>query len=101
MSEFQTHQQLILRVPPLVAENIGSLLSKKGVDTLAIEVIPEEGRKPYFSLQLGEERFPAVLGNLPCNIETHKTYDHTTYYKSGDIGQVHLHHFYGHLLSSL
>ncbi len=35
-----------------------------------------------------DKTYPAMLAPLPCNIETHKTFDHITYYKSGDIGQV-------------
>lgn len=34
------------------------------------------------------ERYPALLTNLPCIVETHKTHDKTTFYKSQDIGQV-------------
>jgi TATA-binding protein-associated factor Taf7 len=29
-----------------------------------------------------------LLINMPCNLETHKTFDNITYYKCGDIGQV-------------
>lgn len=44
--------------------------------------------KSYFEFIFGDKRYPALLGNLPCNIETHKTFDHITYYKSGDVAQV-------------
>ena len=34
------------------------------------------------------ESYPALLCNLPCVVETHKTYDKTTFYKSNDVGQI-------------
>lgn len=41
MSEFQTHQQLILRVPPFLADLISNSLNKKNVEPLGIEIVPE------------------------------------------------------------
>ncbi|CAM9661489.1 unnamed protein product, partial [Phaeothamnion confervicola] len=32
--------------------------------------------------------YPARLLNLPCPVETHKTLDTATYFKSGDVGQM-------------
>lgn len=34
------------------------------------------------------EKFKATLCDLPTVVETQKTLDRSTYYKSGDIGQV-------------
>lgn len=34
------------------------------------------------------ESYPALLANLPCVVETHKTQDKNTFYKSNDVGQV-------------
>lgn len=34
------------------------------------------------------ETYPALLSNLPCVVETHKTHDKSTFYKSNDVGQV-------------
>jgi transcription initiation factor TFIID subunit 7 len=32
--------------------------------------------------------YPALLVNLPCPVELHKTHDHAAYYKSADIAQM-------------
>jgi TATA-binding protein-associated factor Taf7 len=37
---------------------------------------------------LDGKEFPARLVNLPCNLETMKTLDNTSYFKSGDVGQM-------------
>lgn len=42
----------------------------------------------YFQFIYMSEAFPALLMNMPCNLETHKTFDSITFFKSGDIGQA-------------
>jgi TATA-binding protein-associated factor Taf7 len=100
--ELYYHQQLILRLPTDLAENVSQILTQsKSIEAVHIEVVPQGTvkksygfsissilEKSFFEFVYGEERYPALLGNLPCNIETHKTFDHGTYYKSGDISQV-------------
>ncbi len=46
----------------------------------------EPGCRWVFTLE--GELYPARLVNLPTNVETHKTVDKVTYYKSSDIGQM-------------
>ncbi len=46
----------------------------------------EPGFRWVFTLE--GESYPARLVNLPTNVETHKTVDKVTYYKSSDIGQM-------------
>jgi hypothetical protein len=41
MSEFQTHQQLIIRFTPSLADRVGRYLSRKNAEALNIEVLPE------------------------------------------------------------
>ena len=36
----------------------------------------------------GDETYPALLVNMPTIVETHKTFDKKTFFKSGDIGQA-------------
>lgn len=36
----------------------------------------------------GVEKYKVVLCDLPCVVETHRTVDNRTYYKSGDVGQL-------------
>jgi TATA-binding protein-associated factor Taf7 len=102
--ELYYHQQLILRLPSDLAEKISHILThSKPIDSanppIQIEVTYQGSNlanifannsleKSYFEFVYGEEKYPAILSHLPCNIETHKTFDHITYYKSSDISQV-------------
>jgi len=36
----------------------------------------------------GNKQYKLALVDLPCTIETHKTFDSKAFYKSNDIGQV-------------
>ena len=81
-------QQLLLRLPNKLAEQI-----RKGDGNFSkFEVKPDDSEinENFFIFQVGDgdETYPAMLSNLPCNIETHKTFDMSTFYKSCDIGQV-------------
>ncbi|GBG61583.1 hypothetical protein CBR_g22380 [Chara braunii] len=82
-------EQFILRVPPSVAERIERALNEDpsgasdGPINLSFE---EEGRNGYFVI--GEDRFPVSLLDLPCVVESYKTYDDTNLVKTGDIGQM-------------
>jgi TATA-binding protein-associated factor Taf7 len=40
--------------------------------------------------RVGRKKYDAYVVDLPCIVESHKTLDKTTYYKSADIGQVPL-----------
>ena len=46
----------------------------------------EDGRSGTFVI--GDERFPASLLDLPCVVESYKTYDDCALVKTSDIGQV-------------
>lgn len=46
----------------------------------------EDGRSGTFAI--GNESFPASLLDLPCVVESYKTYDDTNLIKTADIGQV-------------
>lgn len=46
----------------------------------------EDGRSGTFVI--GNDRFPASLLDLPCIVESYKTYDDNVLIKTGDIGQV-------------
>lgn len=88
MSDIDLYQQLVLRLPEALASKVQAVMNRTS-EAVPIEVIPEELDDPRFvSFSIGEEVFPALVMNLPTNIETHKTFDHIHYYKSGDIGQM-------------
>lgn len=46
----------------------------------------EDGRSGAFAI--GNEHFPASLLDLPCVVESYKTYDDSVLIKTADIGQV-------------
>ncbi|XP_039064105.1 transcription initiation factor TFIID subunit 7-like [Hibiscus syriacus] len=82
-------EQFVLRVPPSVAERINLLLSENVSSSeeksLDLE-ISEDGRTGTFVI--GNERFPASLLDLPCVVESYKTYDDSALVKTADIGQM-------------
>ncbi|GMJ00880.1 TBP-associated factor 7 [Hibiscus trionum] len=82
-------EQFVLRVPPSVAERINLLLSENASSSedksLDLE-FSEDGRTGTFVL--GNERFPASLLDLPCVVESYKTYDDNALVKTSDIGQM-------------
>jgi len=45
-----------------------------------------DGRLGTFTI--GQDRFPASLLDLPCVLESYKTYDDNVLIKTADIGQV-------------
>ncbi len=66
--------------------------SKENEETIKVGKVEKnnEGPKPSsrWVFTLEGESYPARLVNLPTNVETHKTVDKVTYYKSSDISQM-------------
>ncbi|CAN1277541.1 Transcription initiation factor TFIID subunit 7 [Linum perenne] len=82
-------EQFILRVPPSVAESIERLLNESASNSEEQSLdlsFSEDGRSGTFSI--GDEQFPASLLDLPCIIESFKTYDDCALVKTADIGQM-------------
>ncbi|XP_022753520.1 transcription initiation factor TFIID subunit 7 [Durio zibethinus] len=82
-------EQFILRVPPSVAERIDRLLSENASlseDKSLDLVFSEDGRTGTFVI--GNDRFPASLFDLPCVVESYKTYDDSALVKTADVGQM-------------
>jgi transcription initiation factor TFIID subunit 7 len=42
----------------------------------------------HFTFKQGGREYFAKIAQLPCILETHKTYDDNLFYKSGEIGQI-------------
>ncbi|XVF54889.1 hypothetical protein PTKIN_Ptkin05aG0217000 [Pterospermum kingtungense] len=82
-------EQFILRVPPSVAERLDRLLSENASSSedksLDLE-FSEDGRTGMFVI--GNDRFPASLLDLPCVVESYKTYDDSALVKTADVGQM-------------
>ncbi|XVE84152.1 hypothetical protein DITRI_Ditri16bG0147000 [Diplodiscus trichospermus] len=82
-------EQFILRVPPSVAERLDHLLSENASsseDKSLDLVFSEDGRTGSFVI--GNDRFPASLLDLPCVVESYKTYDDSALVKTADVGQM-------------
>ncbi|XP_019416674.1 PREDICTED: transcription initiation factor TFIID subunit 7 isoform X1 [Lupinus angustifolius] len=90
-------EQFILRVPPSVAERIEHLLnnnnnnsdapSSSSEDNKSLDLsFSEDGRSGSFLI--GNERFAASLLDLPCVVESFKTYDDSSLIKTADIAQM-------------
>lgn len=77
--------QILLRVPPRVAEPIRRFINGEADADVALEPLDDDGN---FLFTVGAETFPAKLVRLPTVAETHKTGDHKTYYKSGDVSRM-------------
>jgi len=89
-----TEVQLIIRFPPTLADIVNKALAKSK-ESIDIKLNPEETNNKSnlaepnkASIKFGDKTFPALIGRLPCNIETHKTFDHIHYFKAGDIAEV-------------
>ncbi|XP_078436216.1 TBP-associated factor 7 [Wolffia australiana] len=82
-------EQFILRVPPSVAERIERLLNEvqpSSDDALLDLSFCEDGRRGSF--MIGNDAFPASLLDLPCIVESYKTYDDNVLIKTADVGQM-------------
>ncbi|CAJ1974713.1 unnamed protein product [Sphenostylis stenocarpa] len=83
-------EQFILRVPPNVAERIERLLNETDASSSEEKSLDlsfsEDGRSGTF--MIGNEHFPASLLDLPCVVESYKTYDDNSLIKAADIGQM-------------
>ncbi|NP_001242342.1 uncharacterized protein LOC100806004 [Glycine max] len=83
-------EQFILRVPPNVAERIERLLNENNASSSEDKSLDlsfrEDGRSGTF--MIGNEQFPASLLDLPCVVESYKTYDDNSLIKTADIGQM-------------
>ncbi|KAK9224332.1 hypothetical protein WN943_009365 [Citrus x changshan-huyou] len=82
-------EQFILRVPPSVAERIDRLLSENesSEEDKSLDLsFCEDGRSGTFVI--GNDHFPVSLMDLPCVVESFKTYDDCALVKTADIGQM-------------
>nr|TKS05032.1 TATA-binding protein-associated factor TAFII55 [Populus alba] len=82
-------EQFILRVTPSIAEKLDRLLSEtaSSSEEQSLDLsFSEDGRGGTFVI--GNEHFPASLLDLPCFVESYKTYDDCALVKTADIGQM-------------
>ncbi|KAI3697009.1 hypothetical protein L6452_29701 [Arctium lappa] len=82
-------EQFILRVAPSVAQHIDRLLSENASssDDKSLDLsFSDDGRSGTFVI--GDDHFPASLLDLPCIVESYKTYDDSVLIKTADVGQM-------------
>jgi transcription initiation factor TFIID subunit 7 len=84
MTDVGLEEQFVLRVPPEVAKQIHHMMKDNDLDD--IEFSFTDPRNGKFTIE-GQD-YKLSLLDLPCVVETHKTLDMRSYYKSGDIGQM-------------
>ena len=78
-------EQYILRLPPALAEKMRSAI-RKGKQDLGMELHMNDSK--HGELYMGDEKHRVVVAELPTIVESQKTLNNSTYYKSADIHQV-------------
>lgn len=89
-----TEVQLIIRFPERLADIVNKALAKSK-ESIDIKLNPEDNNNKIHmtepnraNIKFGDHTYPALIARLPCNIETHKTFDHIHYFKAGDIAEM-------------
>ncbi|XP_003741840.1 transcription initiation factor TFIID subunit 7 [Galendromus occidentalis] len=85
---FELESQFVLRVPPEVAGDLREAVRQGNSnlkDRLAIKL---ESDNRVGSVRFDSWLLPARVYDLPCVIESHKTLDRKTFYKTADISQI-------------
>jgi TATA-binding protein-associated factor Taf7 len=77
-------EQLLLRVPGELGDRIRTML--RGQSTHALSFKFDDERRA--TLTMDGHGYTAALVDLPCIIETHKTFDNSSFYKSADLSQL-------------
>lgn len=82
-------EQVILRLPPHLAEQLNALVAKDSLPEDCIQLVPpEKYGSRHISFVFNGVSYPSKIVDLPCIVETQKTFDKSAYYKSGDICQM-------------
>nr|NP_001279233.1 transcription initiation factor TFIID subunit 7 [Callorhinchus milii]AFK11331.1 transcription factor IID [Callorhinchus milii] len=84
----ELEDQLILRLPPDQASSVRRAVQSGNInlrDRLAIELHPD-GR--HGIVRVDKQPLAARLVDLPCILESHKTIDKKTFYKTADLCQM-------------
>eukprot|EP01088_Endostelium_zonatum_P016090 TRINITY_DN4204_c0_g1_i2.p1 TRINITY_DN4204_c0_g1~~TRINITY_DN4204_c0_g1_i2.p1 ORF type:complete len:469 (-),score=104.75 TRINITY_DN4204_c0_g1_i2:57-1463(-) len=98
-AEIKLEEQIILRVPNDLANELRGLINKsgekggeaknKGKDQKIAFLLQDKDRNYGRARFLcSGQKYDATLVNIPTLLETYKTYNNNLYYKSGDVGQM-------------
>ncbi|DBA04320.1 TPA: hypothetical protein N0F65_002082 [Lagenidium giganteum] len=80
-----TMEQYLLQLPKKLAAEMRASMGKG--DGGKVELVSGADNK-HFTFMLNGKEYPAKIAQMPCILETHKTYDENFFYKSGEIGQI-------------
>lgn len=81
-------EHFILRVPQSVADRLDKILNEDPASASDdfLDLAFQDARTGKFTI--GDDQFPASLHDLPCVLESYKTYDDNVLIKTADIGQI-------------
>ncbi|CAM9998480.1 unnamed protein product [Pylaiella littoralis] len=81
------YRQLVLRLPDGLKETMRKAVA--GDEALdGVDFTPEQKGSRRFTFTMEGKKYPARLVDMPCVLETQKTLDKSTFFKSGDVGQM-------------
>lgn len=80
-------QQIVLRLPERLAAEIRKQIADQSLTNASISIHPTDDRNVIFRVE-GMGDYHGTLVDLPCIIESLKTWDGAAYYKSADICQM-------------
>ncbi|CAI5708596.1 hypothetical protein KXD40_004875 [Peronospora effusa] len=78
-------EQYLLQLPKRLAQEVRTGISSG--ESANVDMVSGADNK-HFTLHVNGKKYPAKIAQLPCILETHKTYDDNFFYKSGEIGQI-------------
>eukprot|EP00752_Nemacystus_decipiens_P002334 g2207.t1 len=82
-----TYRQLVLRLPGGLKETMRErVVADASLD--GIDFTPDKKGSRRFTFTMDGNKYPARLVDMPCVLESQKTLDKNTFFKSGDIGQM-------------
>ncbi|KAK8793384.1 hypothetical protein WA158_004743 [Blastocystis sp. Blastoise] len=92
MSDYKPYKERvsIFRLPEELVGPVDEALendsSSVNIEICSYDPKQDKYRKAFFYFQ--NHKFPAIIYNLPRNVETYKTIDKTQFYKTNDISQI-------------
>ncbi|CAM9731402.1 unnamed protein product, partial [Ascophyllum nodosum] len=82
-----TYRQLVLRLPDGLKQAMRERV-ENDIGLVGVEFTPVKKGSRRFTFAMDDNIYPARLVDLPCVLETQKTLDRATFFKSGDVGQM-------------
>ena len=83
--QMSREDHLLLQVPDDIAEMLRQTTEQV---TVTYGPIPDDGGVRSMEVTIGSRTLPAKLMRLPTAMETHKSLDGSTFFKTGQMGEV-------------